>query len=50
MSFNGLNREKSNKCLWHFALGDTFWNGYYPFIDNQDSGINDAIKWAGQGR
>lgn len=29
------------------ALGDTFWNGYYPFIDNQDGGnINDAIKWA----
>ena len=29
------------------ALGDTFWNGYYPFIDNQDGGnINDAILWA----
>jgi glyoxylase-like metal-dependent hydrolase (beta-lactamase superfamily II) len=29
------------------VLGDTFWNGYYPFIDNQDGGnINDAIKWA----
>ena len=29
------------------ALGDTFWNGFYPFIDNQDGGnINDAIKWA----
>ena len=29
------------------ALGDTFWNGYYPFIDNQDGGnINAAIKWA----
>jgi glyoxylase-like metal-dependent hydrolase (beta-lactamase superfamily II) len=29
------------------ALGDTFWNGNYPFIDNQDGGnINDAIKWA----
>jgi glyoxylase-like metal-dependent hydrolase (beta-lactamase superfamily II) len=29
------------------ALGDTFWNGYYPFIDNQDGGnINGAIKWA----
>jgi glyoxylase-like metal-dependent hydrolase (beta-lactamase superfamily II) len=29
------------------ALGDTFWNGYYPCIDNQDGGsINDAIKWA----
>ena len=29
------------------ALGDTFWNGYYPFIDNQDGGsVNDAIKWA----
>jgi glyoxylase-like metal-dependent hydrolase (beta-lactamase superfamily II) len=29
------------------ALGDTFWNGSYPFIDNQDGGnINDAIKWA----
>jgi glyoxylase-like metal-dependent hydrolase (beta-lactamase superfamily II) len=32
------------------ALGDTFWNGYYPFIDNQDGGsINDAIKWADKG-
>jgi glyoxylase-like metal-dependent hydrolase (beta-lactamase superfamily II) len=29
------------------ALGDLFWNGNYPFIDNQDGGnINDAIKWA----
>ena len=29
------------------ALGDTFWNGNYPFIDNQDGGnINGAIKWA----
>ncbi|WP_184253926.1 MBL fold metallo-hydrolase [Granulicella mallensis] len=29
------------------ALGDTFWNGNYPFIDNEDGGnINDAIKWA----
>jgi glyoxylase-like metal-dependent hydrolase (beta-lactamase superfamily II) len=28
------------------SLGDTFWNGYYPFIDNEDGGnINDAIKW-----
>jgi hypothetical protein len=24
-----------------------FWNGTYPFIDNQDGGnINNAIKWA----
>jgi len=29
------------------ALGDTFWNGHYPFIDNQDGGnIDSAIKWA----
>jgi glyoxylase-like metal-dependent hydrolase (beta-lactamase superfamily II) len=29
------------------ALGDLFWNGNYPFIDNQDGGnINDAIKCA----
>jgi glyoxylase-like metal-dependent hydrolase (beta-lactamase superfamily II) len=29
------------------VLGDTFWNGHYPFIDNQDGGnIDDAIKWA----
>lgn len=29
------------------VLGDIFWNGYYPFIDNQDGGnINDAIEWA----
>ncbi len=30
-----------------FALGDTFWNGYYPFIDNEDGGsVNSAIAWA----
>lgn len=29
------------------ALGDIFWNGYYPFIDNQHGGgINTAISWA----
>jgi len=29
------------------ALGDIFWNNYYPFIDNQHGGgINTAIKWA----
>lgn len=29
------------------ALGDTFWNGVYPFIDNAShGGINEAIKWA----
>ena len=29
------------------ALGDTFWNGYYPYIDNEDGGsIDGAIKWA----
>jgi glyoxylase-like metal-dependent hydrolase (beta-lactamase superfamily II) len=29
------------------AFGDTFWNGYYPFIDNEDGGsINSAIAWA----
>jgi glyoxylase-like metal-dependent hydrolase (beta-lactamase superfamily II) len=28
------------------VLGDTFWNGHFPFIDNQDGGnIDDAIKW-----
>ncbi|MHA6203522.1 MBL fold metallo-hydrolase [Dyella soli] len=28
------------------VLGDTFWNGYYPFIDNADGGgINQAIHW-----
>ena len=28
------------------ALGDTFWNGNYPFIDNQDGGgVNSAIAW-----
>jgi glyoxylase-like metal-dependent hydrolase (beta-lactamase superfamily II) len=35
--------EKANVL----ALGDTFWNGNYSFIDNQDGGnINDAIKFA----
>lgn len=29
------------------AFGDTFWNGNYPFIDNEDGGsINAAIAWA----
>jgi hypothetical protein len=29
------------------ALGDTFWNGNYPFIDNEDGGsVNLAIAWA----
>ncbi len=29
------------------ALGDTFWNSYYPFIDNEHGGgINTAIVWA----
>jgi glyoxylase-like metal-dependent hydrolase (beta-lactamase superfamily II) len=31
------------------ALGDTFWNGIYPYIDNEDGGdINGAIHWAEQ--
>lgn len=31
------------------ALGDTFWNGNYPYIDNEDGGsIDGAIKWASQ--
>lgn len=29
------------------ALGDTFWNGNYPYIDNEDGGsIDGAIMWA----
>ena len=29
------------------ALGDTFWNGFYPYIDNEDGGsIDGAINWA----
>lgn len=29
------------------ALGDTFWNGNYPYIDNEDGGsIDGAIRWA----
>ncbi len=29
------------------ALGDTFWNGIYPYIDNEDGGnIDGAIVWA----
>jgi len=29
------------------AFGDTFWNGYYPFIDNENGGsVNSAIAWA----
>ena len=40
--------------LWVYArkadvlmLGDTYWNAYYPFIDNEHGGsIDNAIKWA----
>lgn len=29
------------------AVGDVFWNGMYPYIDNQyGGGINEAISWA----
>ncbi|TPQ39253.1 MBL fold metallo-hydrolase [Cupriavidus pinatubonensis] len=29
------------------VLGDTFWNGFYPYIDNEDGGsIDGAIQWA----
>jgi glyoxylase-like metal-dependent hydrolase (beta-lactamase superfamily II) len=29
------------------ALGDTFWNGFFPYIDNEDGGsIDGAIAWA----
>ncbi|WP_423194760.1 MBL fold metallo-hydrolase [Cupriavidus sp. H18C2] len=29
------------------VLGDTFWNGFYPYIDNEDGGsIDGAIAWA----
>ncbi|WP_454056741.1 MBL fold metallo-hydrolase [Cupriavidus sp. Marseille-Q8015] len=29
------------------SLGDTFWNGFYPYIDNEDGGsIDGAIRWA----
>jgi glyoxylase-like metal-dependent hydrolase (beta-lactamase superfamily II) len=32
------------------ALGDTFWNGIYPYIDNEDGGnIDGAIIWANEG-
>ena len=31
------------------AMGDTFWNGIYPYIDNEDGGsIDGAIKWANE--
>ncbi|MGY2257511.1 MBL fold metallo-hydrolase [Pseudomonas sp. SDO55104_S430] len=31
------------------AMGDTFWNAGYPFIDNQDGGsIDAAIHWANE--
>lgn len=40
--------------LWVYArkadaliLGDTYWNGYYPFIDNEHGGsIDNTINWA----
>ena len=29
------------------SLGDTFWNGIFPYIDNEDGGsIDGAITWA----
>lgn len=31
------------------ALGDIFWNGHYPFIDNaHGGGINDTIRWVNE--
>jgi glyoxylase-like metal-dependent hydrolase (beta-lactamase superfamily II) len=31
------------------ALGDTFWNGNYPYIDNEDGGnIDGAIHWVNE--
>jgi glyoxylase-like metal-dependent hydrolase (beta-lactamase superfamily II) len=49
---NGLGHTDGDVWVYFekadvLALGDTFWNGSYPFIDNQDGGnINGAIKWA----
>ena len=49
---NGLGHTDGDVWVYFekadvLALGDTFWNGNYPFIDNQDGGnINGAIKWA----
>jgi glyoxylase-like metal-dependent hydrolase (beta-lactamase superfamily II) len=31
------------------ALGDIFWNGHYPFIDNaHGGGIDDTIRWVNE--
>ena len=60
MSFGGERIVVRNLCHGHtdgdalvyfersdvLALGDTFWNGAYPFIDNPHGGsIDDTIRW-----
>ena len=51
-----FERGHTDSDLWVYfkkadvlALGDTFWNGIYPYIDNEDGGnIDGAINWASQ--
>jgi glyoxylase-like metal-dependent hydrolase (beta-lactamase superfamily II) len=51
---DNFGRGHTDGDLWVYfrksdvlALGDTFWNGIYPYIDNEDGGsINGAIDWA----
>jgi glyoxylase-like metal-dependent hydrolase (beta-lactamase superfamily II) len=63
LKFNGETIVMKNYGLGHtdgdisvyfrkadvLALGDIFWNGYYPFIDNaHGGGINDTIRWVNE--
>lgn len=51
---NNFGKGHTDGDLWVYAekadvlmLGDTYWNAYYSFIDNQHGGsIDNAIKWA----
>jgi glyoxylase-like metal-dependent hydrolase (beta-lactamase superfamily II) len=54
VQMKNFGRGHTDGDLWVYfqkadvlALGDTFWNGVYPFIDNANGGgINHAIRWA----
>jgi glyoxylase-like metal-dependent hydrolase (beta-lactamase superfamily II) len=63
LKFNGETIVMKNYGLGHtdgdtsvyfrkadvLALGDIFWNGHYPFIDNaHGGGINDTIRWVNE--
>lgn len=54
IQIKGFGKGHTDSDLWVYlkhadvlALGDIFWNAYYPFIDNEHGGgIDNAILWA----